>query len=52
MILNPSNENIALLTSWIIKESCSDSNKIRKNRKYPRYKGNRGNKYSRSYAQM
>ena len=52
MIINPIRENISFLTSWIIKESCSEPNKIKKNRKYPRYKKNRGSKYSRSYAKM
>ena len=51
MIINPIKENIALLTSWIIKESCLEPNKIKKNRKYPRYKVN-GSKYSRSYGEM
>lgn len=52
MIINPIRENISFLTSWIIKESCLEPNKIKKNRKYPRYKKNRGSKYSRSYAKM
>ena len=52
MIINPTKENINFLTSWIIKESCLEPNKIKKNRKYPRYKTKRGSKYSRSYAKM
>lgn len=52
MIINPVKENINFLTSWIIKESCLEPNKIKKNRKYPRYKTNKSNKYSRSYAEM
>jgi len=52
MIINPMKENINFLTSWIIKESCLEPNKIKKNRKYPRYKSKRGSKYSRSYAEM
>ena len=52
MIINPIKENISFLTSWIIKESCLEPNKIKKNRKYPRYKKNRGSKYSRSYAKI
>ena len=52
MIINPTKENINFLTSWIIKESCLEPNKIKKNRKYPRNKTKRGSKYSRSYAKM
>ena len=47
MIINPVKEKITFLTSWIIKESYLEPNKIKKNRKYPRYKVKRKSKYSR-----
>lgn len=52
MIINPTREQISFYSSWIIKESCLEYNKIKKNRKYPRYKINNGSKYSRSYGEM
>ena len=52
MIINPTKENISYYTSWFIHESCLEPNKIKKNRKYPRYKINRGSNYSRSYGKM
>ena len=52
MIINPTRENINFYTSWIIKESCRGYNKIKKNRKYPRYKTNKGSDCSRSYGEM
>ena len=52
MIIDPTRKNINFYSSWIIKESCLDYNKIKKYRKYPRYKINRGSKYSRSYGKI
>ena len=52
MIINPTKKNINFYSSWIIKESCLEYNKIKKCRKYPRYKINRGNNFSRSYGKM
>ena len=52
MIINPTRENISFYSSWIIKESCKGYNKIKKYRKYPRYKTNKGSDCSRSYGEM
>lgn len=52
MIINPTKKNINFYSSWIIKESCLEYNKIKKCRKYPCYKINRGNNFSRSYGKM
>ena len=52
MIINPTKENISFYTSWIIKESCLEPNKIKKNRQYPRHKVKKGSNYSRSYGEM
>ena len=51
MIIDPIKNNIGYLTYWIINESCLEPNKIKNNRKYPRYK-TKNTKYSRSYAEM
>ena len=51
MIIDPTNNNIGFLTSWLIHESCLEPNKIENNRKYPRYK-TKNTRYSRSYAEM
>ena len=52
MIINPTKENISFYTSWIIKESCLEPNKIKKYRQYPRHKLKKGSNYSRSYGEM
>ena len=51
MIINPERNNVNMLTSWLIFESCQEPNKIKKNRSYP-IKFREPKKYSRSYAKV
>lgn len=52
MIIHPTKEVISFYSSWLIKESCLDPNKIKMNRIFPRIKRTNDNRYSRSYAEM
>lgn len=51
LIINPMKKKINFFSSWIIKESCLEYNKIKKYRKYPRNKINKGSNFSRSYGE-